>query len=50
METNRRYFFQSETVLPTTIANGCISANRVPDPDTIVVEMQDDSRIAGVAK
>lgn len=42
--------FQSETVLPTTIANGCISANRVPDPDTIVVEMQDDTRIAGVAK
>ncbi|CAL7934650.1 unnamed protein product [Xylocopa violacea] len=41
--------YQSETVLPTTIANGCISANRVPDPDTIVVEMQDDSRIAGVA-
>ncbi|XP_076296288.1 excitatory amino acid transporter 2 isoform X1 [Lasioglossum baleicum] len=42
--------YQSETVLPTTIANGCISANRVPDPDTIVVEMQDDSRIAGIAK
>ncbi|KAF3426160.1 hypothetical protein E2986_13186 [Frieseomelitta varia] len=42
--------YQSETVLPTTIANGCISANRVPDPDTIVVEMQDDTRIAGVAK
>ncbi|XP_076296289.1 excitatory amino acid transporter 2 isoform X2 [Lasioglossum baleicum] len=41
--------YQSETVLPTTIANGCISANRVPDPDTIVVEMQDDSRIAGIA-
>ncbi|KAG6798750.1 excitatory amino acid transporter isoform X3 [Apis mellifera caucasica] len=41
--------YQSETVLPTTIANGCISANRVPDPDTIVVEMQDDTRIAGVA-
>ncbi|XP_043471202.1 excitatory amino acid transporter [Leptopilina heterotoma] len=42
--------YQSETILPTTIANGCISANRVPDPDTIVVEMQDDSRISGVAK
>ncbi|XP_033358487.1 excitatory amino acid transporter isoform X2 [Bombus vosnesenskii] len=42
--------YQSETVLPTTIANGCISANRVSDPDTIVVEMQDDTRIAGVAK
>ncbi|XP_012286474.1 excitatory amino acid transporter [Orussus abietinus] len=41
--------YQSETVLPTTIANGCISANRVPDPDTIVVEMQDDSRITGIA-
>ncbi|XP_051153466.1 excitatory amino acid transporter isoform X1 [Leptopilina boulardi] len=41
--------YQSETILPTTIANGCISANRVPDPDTIVVEMQDDSRISGVA-
>lgn len=47
---NSGYFFQSETVLPTTIANGCISANRVSDPDTIVVEMQDDTRIAGVAK
>lgn len=42
--------YQSETVLPTTLANGCISANRVPDPDTIVVEMQDDTRIAGIAK
>ncbi|XP_066594060.1 excitatory amino acid transporter isoform X1 [Prorops nasuta] len=43
--------YQSETVLPTTIANGCISANRVPDPDTVVVEMQDDTRIAaGLAK
>lgn len=41
---------KSETVLPTTLANGCISANRVPDPDTIVVEMQDDTRIAGIAK
>ncbi|XP_024947282.1 excitatory amino acid transporter isoform X2 [Cephus cinctus] len=42
--------YQSDSVLPTTIANGCISANRVPDPDTIVVEMQDDSRIADIAK
>lgn len=42
--------YQSETVLPTTIANGCLSANRVPDPDTVVVEMQDDTRIAGIAK
>ncbi|KMR05172.1 excitatory amino acid transporter [Lasius niger] len=42
--------YQSETVLPTTIANGCLSANRVPDPDTVVVEMQDDARIAGIAK
>ncbi|XP_011148456.1 excitatory amino acid transporter isoform X1 [Harpegnathos saltator] len=41
--------YQSETVLPTTIANGCISANRVPDPDTVVVEMQDDARITGIA-
>ncbi|KAK0175455.1 hypothetical protein PV327_009203 [Microctonus hyperodae] len=42
--------YQSETVLPTTIANGCLSANRVPDPDTVVVEMQDDTRISGIAK
>ncbi|XP_074113544.1 excitatory amino acid transporter 2 [Cotesia typhae] len=42
--------YQSETVLPTTIANGCLSANRVPDPDTIVVEMQDDTRISPIAK
>ncbi|CAD6220369.1 GSCOCG00005023001-RA-CDS [Cotesia congregata] len=41
--------YQSETVLPTTIANGCLSANRVPDPDTIVVEMQDDTRISPIA-
>ncbi|KAK0094346.1 hypothetical protein PV326_011172 [Microctonus aethiopoides] len=41
--------YQSETVLPTTIANGCLSANRVPDPDTVVVEMQDDTRISGIA-
>ncbi|XP_044012769.1 excitatory amino acid transporter [Aphidius gifuensis] len=42
--------YQSESVLPTTIANGCISANRVPDPDTVIVEMQDDTRITGIAK
>ncbi|XP_057335659.1 excitatory amino acid transporter isoform X1 [Microplitis mediator] len=42
--------YQSETVLPATIANGCLSANRVPDPDTIVVEMQDDTRISPIAK
>ncbi|XP_011309108.1 excitatory amino acid transporter isoform X1 [Fopius arisanus] len=42
--------YQSETVvLPTTIVNGCISANRVPDPDTVVVEMQDETRISGIA-
>ncbi|XP_057335660.1 excitatory amino acid transporter isoform X2 [Microplitis mediator] len=41
--------YQSETVLPATIANGCLSANRVPDPDTIVVEMQDDTRISPIA-
>ncbi|XP_011055331.1 PREDICTED: excitatory amino acid transporter isoform X1 [Acromyrmex echinatior] len=41
--------YQSETVLPTTIANGCLTANRVPDPDTVVVEMQDDARITGIA-
>lgn len=42
--------YQSETVLSTTIANGCLTANRVPDPDTVVVEMQDDARITGIAK
>ncbi|XP_063990007.1 excitatory amino acid transporter isoform X2 [Diachasmimorpha longicaudata] len=43
--------YQSETVvLPTTIVNGCISANRVPDPDTVIVEMQDETRISGIAK
>ncbi|OXU20632.1 hypothetical protein TSAR_001919 [Trichomalopsis sarcophagae] len=42
--------YQSETILPTTIANGCISANRVPDPDTVVVEMQDETKIPGIAK
>ncbi|XP_008217902.1 excitatory amino acid transporter isoform X1 [Nasonia vitripennis] len=41
--------YQSETILPTTIANGCISANRVPDPDTVVVEMQDETKIPGIA-
>ncbi|XP_012253588.2 excitatory amino acid transporter isoform X1 [Athalia rosae] len=41
--------YQSDTVLPTTIANGCISASRVPDPDTVIVEMQDESKINGIA-
>ncbi|XP_046739908.1 excitatory amino acid transporter isoform X2 [Diprion similis] len=41
--------YQSEAVLPTTIANGCISASRVPDPDTVIVEMQDDSKTNGIA-
>ncbi|XP_046612934.1 excitatory amino acid transporter isoform X2 [Neodiprion virginianus] len=42
--------YQSEAVLPTTVANGCISASRVPDPDTVIVEMQDDSKKNGIAK
>ncbi|XP_046471985.1 excitatory amino acid transporter isoform X2 [Neodiprion pinetum] len=41
--------YQSEAVLPTTVANGCISASRVPDPDTVIVEMQDDSKKNGIA-
>ncbi|XP_034945744.1 excitatory amino acid transporter [Chelonus insularis] len=42
--------YQSEMILPTGLANGCISANRVPDPDTIVVEMPEDTHIPGIAK
>ncbi|XP_046471986.1 excitatory amino acid transporter isoform X3 [Neodiprion pinetum] len=44
------FYTQSEAVLPTTVANGCISASRVPDPDTVIVEMQDDSKKNGIAK
>ncbi|XP_046591982.1 excitatory amino acid transporter isoform X6 [Neodiprion lecontei] len=43
------FYTQSEAVLPTTVANGCISASRVPDPDTVIVEMQDDSKKNGIA-
>ncbi|XP_011502746.1 PREDICTED: excitatory amino acid transporter [Ceratosolen solmsi marchali] len=42
--------FQSvQTILPT-IANGRLSANRVPDPDTIIVEMEDETNVADITK
>ncbi|KAJ8676740.1 hypothetical protein QAD02_012527, partial [Eretmocerus hayati] len=40
--------YQSDTVLPTTITNGCISANRVPDPDTVIVEITNEKKIINI--